>query len=296
MRALHLPEFPLIMGIINITPDSFYAPSRAYSVDGALARARELRAAGAAIIDIGGESTRPGAAPVSPEEECRRVVPVIEACARELDLPISVDTRHASVAERALEAGACIINDISGLGDPRMRGIAAESGAVAVLMHMQGEPADMQQSPRYQDAAREVADFFTERTRLALEAGIRRERLWLDPGIGFGKRLQDNLALIRALPDFARLGYPLLVGFSRKSFIREALALARRECPAQPCTALMAARRGAFDEDAAALSDQDALLATCLYNFAALERGAAVIRVHDAREAAITLRVWRSLR
>ncbi|MDR2733312.1 MAG: dihydropteroate synthase [Spirochaetota bacterium] len=281
---LRLPNFPLIMGIINITPDSFYAPSRVEGTADALLRARALAEAGAAIIDIGGESTRPGAAPVSPEEECARVVPVIGTLAAEFDLPISIDTRHALVAEQALAAGASIINDISGLGDPAMRRLAAESGAVAVLMHMQGEPADMQQSPHYQDAAREVESFFIERIRLALEAGMQRGRIWLDPGIGFGKRLKDNLALIRALPDFARLGYPLLVGFSRKSFIREALALgdeARGERTV-----------GAPD---AALSDQDALLATCLYNFAALERGAAVIRVHDAREAALTMQVWRSL-
>jgi len=299
------PGTCLIMGIVNATPDSFYAPSRADGASEALARARSLVEAGADIIDIGGESTRPGALPVPVDEESRRVLPAVEACAQELAVPISIDTRHALVAERALALGASIVNDISALSDPEMPRLVSSSGAIAILMHMQGRPETMQDAPRYGDVLDDVEGFFRARIESALAAGVSPDKLWLDPGIGFGKRLRDNLALIAALPRFAGLGHPLVAGFSRKSFITKALI---HKALASPAGRARRAGRETLAEDdvgrdpdfrrerkAEFPSGGDTLLATCLYNFAALEGGARVLRVHDAREAAITRRVWRSL-
>jgi dihydropteroate synthase len=294
-RKLADPGARLIMGVVNATPDSFYAASRVGTVEEAIARAHSLQAAGADIIDIGGESTRPGAVPVSPDEECMRVLPVIEAL-NSISLPISIDTRHALVAERALAAGASIINDITALADPAMRRLAAESGAFAVLMHMQGQPATMQQAPRYDNAADEVEAFFRARMEEALAAGIASDKLWLDPGIGFGKRLEDNLALIAAIPRFVKLQSPILMGFSRKSFITHVLgAPPGADAGVVGANMPVAETRMPCASMAQIVSDSDKLLATSLYNFAALSLGAKILRVHDAREAAIAIRVWRSL-
>ena len=284
------PRAPLIMGVVNTTPDSFYPESRVRGIDEALLRARQLWEAGADIIDIGGESTRPGAAPVSPEEECRRVLPVIEACRERIPLPISIDTRNPLTAERALAAGAAIINDITALADPAMRRLAAGTSAFVILMHMQGTPETMQDAPRYASVVDEVETFLRARALDALAAGIERDKIWLDPGIGFGKTTGDNLALIAAIPRLAALGYPVLAGFSRKSFIAEVLACV----PADGGAGMRQDTRSAATAGRA-VSDSDKLLATCLYNYAALEHGARILRVHDARETAITVRVWRSL-
>ena len=210
-----------IMGILNVTPDSF-SDGGAYSgADAAVAHGLEMLDAGARIIDVGGESTRPGAAPVSREEEERRVLPVIEAlAAARPEALISIDTSKAAVAEAACRDGAVIINDVTGLrGDPRMAAVAAETGAGVVIMHMQGTPRSMQQAPAYRDVVAEVREFFEERYRTAVAAGIAAEAIVFDPGIGFGKTLDHNLALLRNLDRLTVADRPLLLGVSRKSFL-----------------------------------------------------------------------------
>jgi dihydropteroate synthase len=215
----------LVMGVLNVTPDSFFDGGRFSTTQHAVERAAEMIATGADIIDIGGESTRPKAAPVSEEQELRRVIPVVEKV-RTLcgDFYISVDTTKAAVAERALAAGAQIINDISALRfDARMAAVVREGGAGLVLMHMQGTPQTMQENPHYADVVDEVKEFLRERVEAALTAGISRARIAVDPGIGFGKTLEHNLQLLARLEEFCQLGQPLLVGVSRKSFIGKVL-------------------------------------------------------------------------
>ncbi len=233
-RSLRLGGRSLVMGIINVTPDSFYPGSRiapapgaapaqggqASQAERACAAALAMFEAGAAIVDVGGESTRPGAAAVSLDEELSRVIPVIRAIRRESDVPISVDTRNSAVAQAAIEAGADIINDVSALGhDSAMCALAAASGLPLVLMHMKGEPGSMQDSPFYEDCPAEVLSFLLGAAARAEAAGVARDRIILDPGIGFGKRLKDNLALIARLDELVAAGYPVLVGLSRKRFI-----------------------------------------------------------------------------
>jgi dihydropteroate synthase len=221
---------PLIMGVLNITPDSFSDGGRFFQPQEALDQARALAAAGADILDIGGESTRPAADPVSLEEELRRVIPVIETLSRELDLPISIDTYKAPVARAALEAGASLINDISALRfDPEMAALAAAKQVPVVLMHMQGTPKDMQAHPHYDDLLGEIKAFFRERLEYAVSQGIPRELVILDPGIGFGKTWRHNLEILNHLDAFLDLGCPLLVGPSRKAFIGHLLGLPNGE-------------------------------------------------------------------
>ncbi len=211
---------PLVMGILNATPDSFSDGGRYESPDAALNRALQMEREGADIIDIGGESSRPGATPVDPDEEMRRVLPVIKMVARETDLCISVDTYRASTAAAAIDAGASIVNDISALrSDLDMPRLVAETNVPIILMHMKGTPRDMQDSPRYDDCVRELDEFFEERIRFCGENGIDKGKIILDPGIGFGKRLHDNLAVLGGLASFRRHKLPLLVGASRKAFI-----------------------------------------------------------------------------
>lgn len=211
---------PLIMGVLNVTPDSFADGGLYFDHAAALTQARALVAGGADILDIGGESTRPFADPVSLAEELRRVLPVIEAIAPEITIPISIDTYKAPVARAALEAGAAIINDISALSfDPDMAALAVHYQAPVILMHMQGTPRDMQRQPHYDDLLGEIRAFFQERLDYAAAQGLSRDLLVLDPGIGFGKTWQHNLELLNRLDVFLDLGVPLLVGASRKAFI-----------------------------------------------------------------------------
>ncbi|MBR9974725.1 MAG: dihydropteroate synthase [Bacteroidetes bacterium] len=252
MRNPH--ERCLVMGVLNVTPDSFSDGGVYNSIDAAVLQARTMIAAGADIIDIGGESTRPGAAMVTEAEEQHRILPVIAAIRRESVLPVSVDTRNAGTARLAIAEGADIINDISALRhDPRMAETAAAAGVPVILMHMQGTPATMQRAPQYTDVTGEVIAFFEERLSFARDAGI--SHLVIDPGIGFGKTLEHNLQLLRELPRLGVLGCSVLVGTSRKSFLG---ALTGADTP-------------------------DRLPGSIASNLHVWERGAAVLRVHDVR-------------
>jgi dihydropteroate synthase len=245
------------MGVVNVTPDSF--SDGGVNLDPAVAveAARRMLVEGAAIVDVGGESTRPGSAGVSVEEELRRVLPVLEALAGEV--PISIDTAKAGVARRALELGGELVNDVTALrGDPDLVGVVAEAGAYLCLMHMRGTPRTMQDDPRYDDVVSEVAAFLEERLMFAVAAGVREELICLDPGIGFGKTVEQNLELVRRLPELAALGRPILIGLSRKSSLG----------------------RIAGDPDARTGSTAASVAAAV----AAYERGATILRVHDVRE------------
>ncbi len=211
---------PLIMGILNVTPDSFYDGGRHNGEDRAVRHAMALIEDGADIIDVGGESTRPNAEPVSTDEELRRVVPVIEKIRSRSDVFISIDTYKAKVADEACSAGANIINDISGLTfDEEMAPLAARIGVYTVIMHIKGTPKDMQTNPHYDDVVSEITDFFQRQMETAKQAGIAEDRIILDPGIGFGKRVEDNLRILKMLGEFKKLGKPILIGTSMKSFI-----------------------------------------------------------------------------
>ena len=249
----------LLMGVVNVTPDSFSDGGRHPSEGTAFAHGMALAREGADLLDVGGESTRPGAQPVPASEEARRVVPVVRRLAAE-GLVVSVDTMKASVAREALAAGARVVNDVTAGRDPEMFRVVAEAGAGLVLMHMLGEPGTMQQDPRYGDVVKEVAAFLLERARSAEAAGVPRACIALDPGIGFGKRLEHNLALLRGLPELKRLGYPVLVGASRKAFIGTLTA-----------------------EGSAVPSPQDRVEGTLGAHVAAVARGADVVRCHDVR-------------
>jgi len=219
-RPLDLTSHAIIMGILNTTPDSFSDGGKFNDLETALAHAREMIAEGATIIDIGGESTRPGAPPVGAAEEISRTIPVIEALRTEWNGYISIDTQKAAIAAAALDAGADIVNDVSGLtSDPDMSGVCAGSGCGIVIMHMLGTPADMQNEPIYGNVVEDIRSFFQERLRTLTALGISPDRLCFDPGIGFGKTLEHNLALLRSLDILAPEKRPLLLGVSRKSFI-----------------------------------------------------------------------------
>jgi dihydropteroate synthase len=260
---------PLIMGVVNVTPDSFSDGDHFFMHDAAVAQGRALAAAGADILDIGGESTRPFADPVPLNEELRRVIPVIETLSREVGLPISIDTYKAPVARAALAAGAAIINDISALRfDPEMATLAAVHRTPVVLMHMQGEPKDMQVKPHYDDLLGEIKAFFQERLEFAVSQGILQESLVLDPGIGFGKTLAHNLELLHHLDYFADLDCPLLVGPSRKAFIGHILDLPN-----------------------GAVRDIGTLAALAV----AVLKGAKIVRTHNAAYARQFLRVFAAI-
>ncbi|OEC58187.1 dihydropteroate synthase [Pseudomonas sp. ENNP23] len=221
-RVLDLGR-PHIMGILNVTPDSFSDGGRFSQRDAALRHASAMVASGATLIDVGGESTRPGARPVSPTEELERVAPVVEAIARELDVIISLDTSTPAVMREGARLGAGLINDVRALRRDGALDAAADSSLPVCLMHMRGEPGNMQDAPAYDDVVREVGEFLRERMRACSEAGIPEERIVLDPGFGFAKSLQHNLVLFRHLAELGRLGRPLLVGVSRKSMIGQVL-------------------------------------------------------------------------
>jgi len=224
-RVFDLTDRTLVMGVVNLTPDSFSDGGRFLEPGAAIAQARRLLAEGADLLDLGAESTRPGAAPVPAAEQVRRLEPVLRALVSGADPCLSVDTASAEVAARALELGARVVNDVSALRDPTMAGVVARSGAGLVLMHMRGDPATMQQDPRYEDVAREVRDHLAHRLEAATRAGVAAECVALDPGIGFGKTVRHNFELLARLGELGAPGRPVLVGVSRKSFIGRTLDL-----------------------------------------------------------------------
>jgi dihydropteroate synthase len=256
---------PLIMGIVNVTPDSFSDGGLFLDPDAAVEHGRRLAAEGAAILDVGGESTRPGSDAVPEDEELGRVLPVVERLAADGSARVSIDTTKSAVARRALEAGATLVNDVSAFRfDPGLAGVVAESGVDCCLMHMLGEPRTMQVDPRYDEVVSDVKAFLEERLAFAVSEGIAEERVWLDPGIGFGKTVEHNLELLRRLDELVAIGRPIVVGSSRKSFLGK-LAGGRDEGERLPGT-----------------------IAT---NVLALERGASVFRVHDVAQNADALAV-----
>lgn len=223
-RVLPLADRVHIMGILNVTPDSFSDGGRYLNPDDAIARALGMVEQGADVLDLGAESSRPGAVPIDEEEERRRLLPIVEAVCRRVSIPVSIDTTKASIAERALDAGAAIINDISALRfDARMGAVVAKSGAGVILMHMQGTPQTMQHAAQYADVVAEVRRFLKARVEAAREMGIGPKRILLDPGIGFGKNCRHNLALLNQLETVSMLGRPLVVGVSRKAFLGKVL-------------------------------------------------------------------------
>jgi dihydropteroate synthase len=247
---------PSVMGVVNVTPDSFSDGGAFLHPQAAIAEARGMLDEGAAIVDVGGESTRPGSAGVSVEEELDRVESVLAALA---DVPVSIDTSKAEVARRALEAGAAVVNDVTALrGEPELAGVVADSDACLCLMHMLGEPRTMQDDPRYDDVVSEVAAFLEERLSFAVEAGIPEERICVDPGIGFGKTVEHNLELVARLDEIVALGRPVVIGASRKRFLGRVLG--DPEALTGPVAAGVAVAVLAF------------------------ERGASIFRVHDVRE------------
>ena len=255
--VLHLSRRTHVMGILNVTPDSFSDGGRFLRLDDALRRAEEMVAEGADLIDIGGESSRPGAAPVALDEELDRVIPVVETLAGRVSVPLSVDTYKAEVARRALDAGAALVNDISAMRfDPAMKELIAERGVPVILMHMRGTPRDMQISPFYEDVIGEIGAFLRERIAEAVSAGIAQSSIVVDPGIGFGKRVADNLEIVRRLDAFHALGCPILLGPSRKSFIGKVLDV----------------------------SSEERLEGTAAVVALSVLRGAHLIRVHDVRQ------------
>ncbi len=253
------------MGVVNITPDSFSDGGRYFARDAAIAHARELAAEGAHIIDIGGESTRPGAAPVSEDEELGRILPVLQALG---DLCVSVDTRRPAVMQAALDAGASMINDVQALQAPGALEAVREARCAVCLMHMKGEPATMQQDPHYDDVVREVKAFLQERVAAAQAAGIARERIVVDPGFGFGKTAAHNLTLLKRLAEFRELGVPLLAGLSRKSTIGK-------------LTGRPAGER---------------LAGSLAMVLIALQGGTTILRVHDVKETRDLIAVWEAVR
>lgn len=271
---LYKTKGPLIMGVVNVTPDSFSDGGRFIGLGAALEHAQSLIADGADVLDIGGESTRPGAQPVTLEEEINRVVPLIQALTRLSDVPISIDTLKPEVAEEAFKAGASIWNDVSALSyAPDSLATAARTGRDVILMHMQGEPRTMQSNPWYEDVVAEVESYLLERAEVAVRAGVSRDRIWIDPGIGFGKTLDHNLALIAATNRLAAHGYPLLMAASRKRFI-----------------AALEEREGAQSSGA-----DDRVGGTLAVHLHAVAKGAKMVRVHDVLAMKQALRVMNAL-
>lgn len=257
---------PHVMGIVNVTPNSFSDGGRYFNLPRALTHAKQMLQDGADIIDIGGESTRPGAQPVALEDELARVLPLVEALARD-NVVVSVDTRKPEVMRAAIAAGAAMINDVNALTAPGALEVLASSDAGVCLMHMQGDPRTMQTAPAYRNVVAEVRDYLVARAEVCVAAGIARERIVLDPGYGFGKSLQHNLSLLRALPVLTATGYPVLVGVSRKSSLGEITGR----------------------------TVDDRLAASLAAGLAAVARGARFLRVHDVRETVDALRVWNAI-
>lgn len=264
--TLDLGHKTCIMGILNTTPDSFSDGGCFNSFDSAMKQGLKLVEDGADILDIGGESSRPFAEPVSEKEEINRVIPVIKALSKQIKVPISIDTVRTSVGRAALDAGASIINDISALSrDPAMAELAAEAKVAVILMHMKGKPENMQNKPEYNELMTEIRDYLAERAGFAMEKGIQKERIILDPGIGFGKTVEHNLIIISQLQKIADLGFPVLVGASRKSFIQKILSEGKKTATGPDH-----------------ISTEYATLAA---SAASVIRGAHIVRVHDVEKA-----------
>jgi dihydropteroate synthase len=263
-QAVDLSTHAMIMGVLNVTPDSFFDGGEFFSTDKAVEQGKRMAAAGASIIDVGGESTRPGSEGVSVEEELGRVLPVISQLRQSVSAFISIDTTKAAVAREAIAAGATIINDVTGgRGDPEMLALAAECKAALIIMHMQGTPRTMQTAPHYDDVVREVADFFRQQHKCALECGVDAMAIAFDPGIGFGKTLEHNLSLLAHLPRLRVDNRPLVVGVSRKSSLAKMIGSDAME---------------------------DRLAPTIAFTSILRERGANVFRVHDVKENMAALR------
>jgi dihydropteroate synthase len=263
-RTLVLGERTLIMGVLNVTPDSFSDGGLFFDPEAAVARAIAMQAAGADIIDIGGESTRPGSSGISADEELRRTIPAIEGLRSKISIPISVDTNKSEVAEAAAAAGAEILNDVTALrNDPRIAEVARRRKLPLILMHMRGEPATMQNKPFARDVLRDVAQGLRQAVAIARRAGVAKSHIILDPGIGFGKSYEQNCELLARLPDLARLGFPILVGTSRKSFIG-----------------------GALKSESRIRHENERIWGTAASVAASILQGAHIVRVHDVAEMA----------
>jgi len=258
----------IVMGVLNVTPDSFSDGGKFFDTDKAIKHGLQMAADGAAIIDVGGESTRPGAEPISIEEQIKRVIPVIEALANKINIPISIDTYNYEVTKAALNAGAAMLNDITALSDERMGKLAAEQQVPVVLMHMQGAPATMQAEPKYEDVVSEVLEFLSKRAKRAEKFGIPKERIFIDPGIGFGKTLEHNLELLRNIHKFVATGYRVCIGTSRKSFVGK---LTGKENPANR------------------IFGTAATVALCV------AAGVSIVRVHDVAEMVDVVNVSRAI-
>ncbi|KPL02854.1 MAG: dihydropteroate synthase [candidate division Zixibacteria bacterium SM23_73_2] len=268
-QKLDFSQRTYLMGVLNVTPDSFYDGGKFFDKKEAIKQGIKMAEEGADIIDIGGESTRPGSESISVEDELSRVIPVMEGLVKEVDVPLSIDTYKSEVAKKALEAGASMVNDISALRfDPRMKNVIKDYEVPVVLMHIKGTPKDMQKNPHYDNLMGEITGYLSEAINVAEESGIDENKIIIDPGIGFGKRLEDNLEIIKKLSDLKSLGKPILVGVSRKSFIGKILELQENE----------------------RLEGSLAALAVAIVN------GANIIRVHDVKESKRVARIVDSIK
>ncbi len=263
-KKLHLSDRTHVMGVLNVTPDSFFDGGKYFDPDRAFERALEIEEEGADLIDIGGESTRPGSDPVEVSEEMRRVIPLIERLNGKISIPISIDTKKSEVAEAAIQAGASIVNDVSGLrSDPAMVSVVVKYNVPVVIMHMKGTPKTMQNNPTYENIIGEIYDYLAEAIQMAVKAGIPKEKIIVDPGIGFGKRWEDNFVILGRLKTFLNLMCPILVGVSRKSFIGWALDL----------------------------PEEKRLMGTAGAVAASVMNGAHIVRVHDVKEMVQVVRI-----
>ena len=270
-RTLVLGKRTLLMGVLNITPDSFSDGGKFLAPDRAITHALSLQKAGAGLLDIGAESTRPGSVGISVVEELRRLLPVLQALRGKLKIPISIDTRKASVAEIAIGAGAEIINDVSGLNhDPRVAEVAARRRVPLILMHMRGEPRTMQKAPFARDVTKDITQGLRASIQKARRAGVTKSQIIIDPGIGFGKSFDQNYEILRRLPELAKLGYPLLVGTSRKGFLGRTLALAKKSAAGVTMS----------------VPAEERIWATAATVTASILGGAHIVRVHDVAEMA----------
>ena len=266
---------PLVMGILNVTPDSFYDGGKYFGIDDALNRAREMIDDGADILDVGGESTRPNSNYVSVEEEIRRVIPLIKEISKETQVPISIDTYKAEVADKAIKAGAQIINDISGLqADKEMAKIAAAHNTPIIIMHIKGRPHDFPKDPVYTDLIPEIISFFERKIEYSIKSGIAHNKIIIDPGIGFGKGVEHNIEILRQLNKFKCMDLPIMIGTSRKSFIDKVL---------EP------------SDDVNSKENYSHLLGTLVTLVIAVSNGANIVRVHDVKEAVQAIKMYKSI-